>query len=51
VLGYASDDDGTWRLLLLEGASGATLARLYALRDGAGPVTTPEPPAPGGFYL
>jgi hypothetical protein len=32
-------------------ASGATLARLYALRDGAGPVTTPEPPAVGGFYL
>jgi hypothetical protein len=32
-------------------ATGATLAELLALRDGTGPVTTPEPPAPGGFYL
>jgi hypothetical protein len=32
-------------------ATGATLARLYALRDGAGPVTTPEAPPVGGFYL
>jgi hypothetical protein len=32
-------------------ATGATLAHLYALRDGAGPVTTPEQAAPGGFYL
>ena len=31
--------------------AGATLARLYALRDGAGPVSTPEPPPVGGFYL
>jgi hypothetical protein len=32
-------------------ATGATLAQLYALRDGAGPVTTLEPPPVGGFYL
>jgi hypothetical protein len=32
-------------------ATGATLARLYALRDGAGPVTTPDVAPVGGFYL
>lgn len=33
------------------GPAGATLAHLYALRDGGSPVATPEPPSPGGFYL
>lgn len=33
------------------GPSGATLAQLLALRDGSGPVATPEPLPPGGFYL
>jgi hypothetical protein len=33
------------------GSTGATLAQLLAVRDGTGPVTTPEPPAPAGFYL
>lgn len=33
-------------------ARGATLAELYALRDGGGPVVaTPEPEPIGGFYL
>jgi hypothetical protein len=33
------------------GPAGATLAQLLALRDGTGPVTTPEPAPIGGFYL
>jgi hypothetical protein len=32
-------------------AAGATLAELYALRDGKAPVSTPEPAPVGGFYL
>jgi hypothetical protein len=30
---------------------GATLAALYALRDGDGPVVTPDPPPETGLYL
>ncbi len=33
------------------GASGATLAQLLAMRDGTGPVATPQPTPIGGFYL
>jgi hypothetical protein len=33
------------------GSAGATLAQLLALRDGTGPVSTPEPAPTGGFYL
>jgi hypothetical protein len=33
------------------GAGGATLAQLFALRDGVGPVATPEPAPAAGFYL
>jgi hypothetical protein len=33
------------------GAGGATLAQLYALRDGAEPVTATDRPAPVGLYL
>ena len=33
------------------GAAGATLAQLLALRDGTGPVMTPDPPPIGGLYL
>ncbi len=32
-------------------ARGATLAELFALRDGRAPVVTPDPPAGDGFYL
>ncbi|HEX6873731.1 MAG TPA: DUF5925 domain-containing protein [Micromonosporaceae bacterium] len=33
------------------GPSGATLAQLFALRDGTSPVSTPEPAPVAGFYL
>jgi hypothetical protein len=33
------------------GACGATLAELFALRDGNGPVATPDPVPADGFYL
>jgi hypothetical protein len=36
---------------MVAGVSMATLAQLLALRDGTGPVSTPEPAPIGGFYL
>ena len=33
------------------GREGATLAELYALRDGTGPVVTSREPEPYGLYL